>query len=74
MDDVMSSGQTIVQRIDEIMKTARIEVAAVVVIANKMISDGASEKIGSAVIEEKYDTRVYSIITDEDVKKYISCV
>ena len=74
MDDVMSSGQTIVQRMDEIMKTARIEVAAVVVIANRMISDGASEKIGSAVIEEKYGTRVYSIITDEDVKKYISCV
>ena len=73
MDDVMSSGQTISQRIDEIMKTTRIEVAAVVVIANRMIQDGSSGKIGSAMIEEKYGTKVYSIISDEDVQKYISC-
>ena len=74
IDDVMSSGQTISQRIDELMEIARIEVAAVIVIANRMVQDSLSEKIGSAAIEEKYGTKVYSIITDEDVRKYISCV
>jgi len=72
VDDVMSSGQSISQRIDEIMKIARIEVAAVIVIANRMIQGDSSGKVGSALIEEKYGTKVYSIITDEDIKKYIS--
>lgn len=72
IDDVMSSGQTISQRIDEIMETTRIEVAAVIVIANRMIQESSSGKIGSAMIEEKHGAKVYSIITDEDVKKYIS--
>ncbi len=73
MDDVVSSGQTISQKIDEIMKITKIEVAAVVVIANRMVKDDSSEKFGSVMIEEKYGTKVYSIITDEDVQKYISC-
>lgn len=72
IDDVIASGRTISQRLDELMKIARIEVAAVIVIANRMFHDGLSGQIGAAMLEEKYGTKVYSIITDEDVKKYIS--
>ena len=74
IDDVMSSGQTFSQRVDEIMKTARIEVAPVIVIAARMVQGSSSGKTGSAMLEEKYGTKVYSIITDEDVRRYLSCL
>lgn len=70
IDDVISSGQTISRRIDEIRKTAGIEIAAVIVIADRKVRGNLSEKSGSELIEERYGTKVYSIVTDEDVKKY----
>ncbi|MCM1543116.1 MAG: orotate phosphoribosyltransferase [Blautia sp.] len=71
IDDVMSSGQTICQRVDEISKTAAIEVAAVIVIADRMLRGNSSEKAGFELTKEKYGAKVYSIITDEDIKKYL---
>lgn len=71
IDDLMSSGQTLSGRIEEIMKMAKIEIAAIVVIANRMIAENLSEKAGSVLLEEKYQTKVYSIITNEDIQKYI---
>lgn len=69
IDDIMSSGQTISQRIEEIMKIARIEIAAIVVIANRLVPEKGG-KAGSALLEEKYGTKVYSIITDEDISRW----
>lgn len=72
IDDLISSGQTLIERIKEIRKMAEIEIAAIVVIADRMIPEESSEKTGSALLEERYHTKVYSIITDTDIQKYIS--
>lgn len=42
--------------------------------ADRMIQGGSSGKTGSAMLEQKYGTKVYSIITDEDVRRYLSCL
>lgn len=68
VDDVISSGQSIDERLEQIMKLAKVEIAAVVVIADRMICTEAQEDIGSRMIEEKYHTKVYSIITEDDIE------
>lgn len=68
IDDLISSGKTLSKKIEKIMKIAKIEIAAVVVIADRRIQGGYSEKAESMLIEENYSTKVYSIITDEDIK------
>lgn len=50
------------------MKLANIEIAAVVVIADRMICKDSQVDIGSKMIEKKYNTKVYSIITEDDIK------
>ena len=71
IDDLMSSGKTISQRIEEIMKIARIEIAAIIVIADRIIPEEETGKTGSKLVEEKYNTKVYSIITGEDIQRYL---
>lgn len=68
VDDLISSGQTLSKRLDNIMKLANVEIAAVVVIADRMICTEEQADIGSRMIEEKYHTKVYSIITEEDIE------
>ncbi|MCM1245040.1 MAG: hypothetical protein NC293_05260 [Roseburia sp.] len=43
----------------------------VVVIADQKIQNKSSEMVGSVMLEKKYCTKVYSIITDKDIKKAI---
>lgn len=67
VDDLMSTGLTLCERVDRLKELADIEVAAVVVIAN-LTNDEAIEKgLGSQMIEKKYGAKVYSVITDKDV-------
>uniref|UniRef100_UPI00405763A5 helix-turn-helix domain-containing protein n=1 Tax=Acetatifactor sp. TaxID=1872090 RepID=UPI00405763A5 len=69
VDDLISSGQTLSERLDAIAKLANVEIAAVVVVADRMICTEEQVDIGSRMIEEKYHTKVYSIITEEDIEK-----
>lgn len=71
IDDVISSGKTLCERIENIMKTAKIEIAAVMVIADRMVKEASTGQIGSAFIEETYHTKVYPIITDDEIKRYL---
>lgn len=71
IDDLISSGQTLSERLEHILKLANIEIAAVIVIADRMICRDSQVGIGSKMIEEKYNTRVYSIITEEDIKQFL---
>ena len=68
IDDLISSGHTLSERLEHILKFANIEIAAVVVIADRMICKDNQIDIASKMIEEKYNTKVYSIITEEDIK------
>ena len=68
IDDLICSGQTLSERMEHILKLANIEIAAVVVIADRMICKDNQFDIGSKMIEKKYKTKVYSIITEDDIK------
>ena len=67
VDDCISSGKGLLERIDAITNLAKVQIAAVVVIADRMVQQDAEGLIGSRLIEEKYHTKLYSIITEEDI-------
>lgn len=71
VDDFILSGKTLMDRMDAIMKSADVQIEAVVVIADRMMRSGISESSGSKMIEERYHTKVYSITTEEDISKAI---
>lgn len=66
IDDMMGSGATLSGRLDRLLELARVEIAAVIIIAD---ANSAAENgmTGSAFIAEKYHTQVYSVITDKDI-------
>ncbi len=68
VDDLISSGRTLSERLEHILKLANVEIAAVIVIADRMVCTENQADIGSRLIEEKYNTKVYSIITEEDIQ------
>lgn len=68
IDDVITTGITLEQRIDQLKAIADIIVAAVIVIVNRKTQTVGS---GEDRIRKKYDAEVYSIITDEDINAYL---
>jgi len=66
VDDIMSSGKTLDSRLTTLLNIADIEIAAIIVIADRNIDTG------SELIEEKYHTKVYSIINDSDIRAAIT--
>ena len=65
VDDLISSGVSLEERITQIKESAKVEIAAIlVVVANR------SEAI--KMLEEKYNTKVISIITNEDIQNAIT--
>lgn len=68
IDDVITTGVTLEQRIDSLKSIADINVVAVVVIVNRKTQ---MDNSGEDRIREKYGAEVYSIITDKDINAYI---
>ncbi|MDE7283111.1 MAG: helix-turn-helix domain-containing protein [Lachnospiraceae bacterium] len=71
IDDLISSGKTLSERLDTIINQSNVQIAAVVVIADRMVQQDTEELIGSKLIEEKYHTKLYSVITEEDIEHAI---
>ncbi len=71
VEDLMTTGLTICERIDRLKEVADIEVTAVVVIADLTNEEAKAKKLGTAMLEEKYGTKVYSIITDKDIENVL---
>lgn len=72
VDDLMSTGRTICERIERLKTVANIEVVAVVVIADLTDDEAKAQGLGARMLEEKFGAKVYSIITDKDVVKAIN--
>ncbi len=68
VDDLMSSGQTLDERLERLLTRYDIEIAAVIVIADRKIIAGNQTIVGSEMIAKKYNTKVYSIITEQDIQ------
>lgn len=65
VDDLFTSGVSLEERITQIKESAKVEIVAIlVVVANR------SEAI--KMLEEKYNTKVISIITNEDIQNAIT--
>lgn len=65
VDDLISSGASLEERIAQIKKSANVEIAAIlVVVANR------SETI--KMFEKKHNTKVISIITNDDIQNAIT--
>lgn len=71
VDDLMSTGLTIYERIERLKAVADVEVVAVVVIADLTNAEAKMQGLGAQMLEEKYGARVYSIITEKDVRNVL---
>ena len=71
VDDLMSTGLTLCERIDRLKGIADIEVTAVIVIANLTNDEAAVQGLGAKMVEEKYGSKVYSIITEKDIHQFL---
>ncbi|NLO09701.1 MAG: helix-turn-helix domain-containing protein [Clostridiales bacterium] len=71
VDDLIFSGKSLYERIERLKELADIEIAAVIVIADFMSKNEDDLKTGSQRIEEMYNTKVYSMVTKEDIQKTI---
>lgn len=67
VDDVMTSGISVEERIEKLRKSADVQVEAVIVIINRDTL-AAVEVNGAKRLEEKYGAKVYSLITDKDIE------
>ena len=71
VDDLMSTGKTLCNRIERLKEVANIDVIAVVVIADLTDDEARLQGFGEQMLEEKYGAKVYSIITEKDVVKFL---
>ena len=71
VDDLMSTGQTMCERIERLKEVADIDVIAVVVIADLTDDEARAQGMGAQMLEEKYGAKVYSIITEKDVMNFL---
>ena len=67
VDDIMTSGQSVMERVEQLRRLADIQVAAVIVIINRRNQMPEGMPSGEAQMLEKYGAKVYSLITDEDI-------
>ncbi len=68
VDDMISSGKTLSERLDVILNHAKVEIETIVVIADRMVPQGTEGLTGSKFIEERYHTKLYSVITEKDIE------
>ena len=68
VDDVMTSGASVEERVERLRSRADIQVAAVIVIINRRNQMPAGTPSGEERMLEKYGAKVYSLITDEDIE------
>ena len=67
IDDLVTSGKSMAERIEKIRQKANVVIEAIVVIANRY--DEGSGLEGQINLEEKYGTKIYSVISHDDILK-----
>lgn len=72
VDDLMSTGLTICQKIERLKEVANIDVVAVVVIADLTNDEARTQGLGAQMLQEKFGAKVYSIITEKDVQNVLN--
>ena len=70
VDDLMTTGFTMCERIDRLKEIADIDVVSIVVIANLTNEEAMKKGYGPRMLEEKYGAKLYSIITEKDIVNF----
>ena len=70
IDDLLTTGLSLCERIDHLKELANIEITAVLVLADLTNNEAAAQGLGTKMIEDKYGTTVYSILTEKDIHAY----
>lgn len=68
IDDMIGSGLSLDARLERLRSTAKVDVAAVMTIVDTRAINQAGTS-GTDYIEKKYSTKVYTLITDDDIRK-----
>ena len=71
VDDLMTTGFTMCERIDRLKEIADIDVVSIVVIANLTNEEAMKKGYGPRMLEEKYGAKLYSIITEKDIVNFV---
>ncbi|MBQ9718855.1 MAG: helix-turn-helix domain-containing protein [Clostridia bacterium] len=66
VDDLIYSGTNLSERLDRLLKYAKVKIAGIAVIADVYPEDGTSAS-GRHQIEERYKTKVFPLLTAEDI-------
>lgn len=70
VDDLINSGQTVIERIERIRELAAVKVVAVVAVVDRYEKD--MEKVhasGADVLREKYGSQVLTVVNGDDVTR-----
>ncbi len=65
IDDLLTTGQSIREQADYLQSLANIQITAIIVIMDR--SNPTAKNEGAEMLATKYGTRVYSLVTDEDI-------
>ncbi len=68
IDDVMTTGMSVCNKINLLKETANIELAGVLVLITR---NEGKEIPGCQLIQQQYNANVYSLITSEDIAMYM---
>ncbi len=71
IDDLMTTGITLCERIERLKEAADIKVVAIIVIADLTNEEAKQQGLGAQMLEERYNTKVYSVIGENDILKAI---
>lgn len=63
---------SICKRIEELKEIADIDVQAVIVIADLTDDEARTQGMGAEMLEKTYGVKVYSIIEEKDVRKFMA--
>lgn len=72
VDDLITTGASLSERIDKILESAKVEISAILVVANRSEDIHKNAGLGIKMLEDKYNTKVISIVTNEDIQNAIS--
>ncbi len=68
VDDVMTTGLSVEERVEQLRKLADIQVVAVIVIINRRSGMPEGSPSGEERMMTKYGAKVFSLITDDDIE------
>ncbi len=68
IDDLLGTGKTLSSRLDRLLSLAKVEITAIIVIADTKACSEDGILSGSEWISKKYGTQVYSVITHDDIQ------